>query len=522
MAGAGARTSSAGRPRASSPTSAAAGPSDLVQAADSLSFIETLTPSSAGSRAAARPRVRVAKLDFMWERIRVPPRGARAAALRGGARRVDEPVAVPARSMRRSGCAPLGATSAAVAGGTFVGVLAQTGSWRRGILGRSASPDWTHTSRAGRSDRCDGDPLRDRARAVVRDGWGALTRASAVANVRVRNAATSAACSPTPTTRATRRRCCSRSTRASRRGPARRARAPRRRAHPRALRDVDRARRADGPVRVPGRARPPTSSSARARARTGRASRWPRPEARASARSGHAAVGPESRPPAASATSRGAEIIRLRPPRQRRLPPAHGRRARAARAGGAARWMTAYRRRALQPGRCARRGCSPGSSARPTRTRACARSPRPSRRLRRAAPGGRPRAARYGCSSRTRPCSRAASRASSATRWRPWPPGHGDAQARPPSSGGLRGPLPDGRGRRPGRAARARRSSAARAAHLGLRPGRGNVLHTFRLLHGDARRPWTRRRSSSRRVGTAAAHTPPRAACGSPTGTTAA
>ena len=56
---------------------------DLLQAADSLSFIETLTPllrewvaSGRSTRAGA-----LAKLDFMWERIRVPAARELGAAL---------------------------------------------------------------------------------------------------------------------------------------------------------------------------------------------------------------------------------------------------------------------------------------------------------------------------------------------------------------------------------------------------------------------------------------------------------
>jgi hypothetical protein len=61
---------------------------DLLQAADSLSFIETLTPllrewiaTGRSSQADA-----LAKLDFMWDRIRVPAARERGRALYEGAR----------------------------------------------------------------------------------------------------------------------------------------------------------------------------------------------------------------------------------------------------------------------------------------------------------------------------------------------------------------------------------------------------------------------------------------------------
>jgi hypothetical protein len=61
---------------------------DVLQAADSLSFIETMTPLLRGWITSGRstPEGALAKLDFMWDRIRVPAAHARGRALYESAR----------------------------------------------------------------------------------------------------------------------------------------------------------------------------------------------------------------------------------------------------------------------------------------------------------------------------------------------------------------------------------------------------------------------------------------------------
>ena len=95
-----------------------------------------------------------------------------------------------------------------------------------------------------------------------------------------------------------------------------------------------------------------------------------------------------------------------------------------------------------------------------------------------------------GASCRTRRSSRAASRASWAIPWRPSPRRPREPRRRRSLPGGRPGAAArrhvTRRRARAGRAAPARRRGVARAAGAwtGLRPGGGNVLHTFRLVHG--------------------------------------
>ena len=107
-------------PSRSSPCTSAGGwpEADLLQAADSLSFIETMAPlvrrwiaDGTTSRESA-----LAKLRFMWERIRVPAahelgRALDERALRGVQRGVTRLAAAARRSPRRSRCAPSSATT---------------------------------------------------------------------------------------------------------------------------------------------------------------------------------------------------------------------------------------------------------------------------------------------------------------------------------------------------------------------------------------------------------------------------
>ena len=119
--------------------------------------------------------------------------------------------------------ASLGDDALPVAGGTFIGVLAQTGfiELPDSVIALGAC------RRRSRGIERDGETLaigaltthrRSSASALVRDGWRALaaTASASVANVRVRNAGDGRRRARRRRLRlATRRRCCWRSARAS-------------------------------------------------------------------------------------------------------------------------------------------------------------------------------------------------------------------------------------------------------------------------------------------------------------------
>ena len=302
---------------------------------------------------AARPaRAALAKLDFMWERIRVAGRArARPRALRERARggrvtragcgpeTLDEALALrvalgddalPSPAAPSSACSLRRASSAAGAPSSRSARRAGARGHRARRRRRSRSARWRRTAAVERERAsCATAGVRSR------DCFGE------VANVRVRNVATVGGvladadyASDPPCDAA------ARSTRASSSpGPGGERELARRRADPRPLRDGDRAGRA-----ARARARPaaasarPTASSARARSED-------RPcvgvavAAATRSRGGERAQSAESAPverPAAAARARSRAlrrgIDRSRPPRLRRLPPAHGRRRGAPRA----------------------------------------------------------------------------------------------------------------------------------------------------------------------------------------------
>ena len=349
---------------------------------------------------------------------------------------------------------------------------------------------------------------------LVHDGWRALADASARSRTCACAASRrSAGCSPTPTTRATRRRCCWRSAPAS----SSRARAAR------ASLGVDELilghyETAIEPdelivrVRVP---RPRAAAYVKFRSRSSE----DRPcvavaAARLADGEERVAIGAVSDRPAAARRARGAELDQ-RPARQRRLPAAHGRRPRAA-GPGDARWMTASRLASLQPGRRAAGHAARAHPALPLPARARARRARGRTSCREGCvvllPEDVADTQLYGCLVPDTPIlARGVARFA------------GDpvaAVAAPTPRAAARAltcleadyePLPEPRRSTP-RWPRERRSSTsvdelrgAAGTWTGLRPGGGNVLHTFRLLHGRGEAGFDEAEVTSRASGSAPA-----------------
>ena len=230
-----------------------------------------------------------AQLTYMFERIRVAagPRRSREPLYEAGAgrcRREPEWLAPASLDEALALRAERGDEATVVAGGTFVGDPRQPAAARsprrssrlRGVPGTRRGRGETASCGSARWSRTAPSSARRRRC----EGWPALAHTFSPSS-RARACGTrrpSAACSPTPTTPPTRRRCCARCGRAAvARSVRRRARDPGRRADRRPLRDVARARRADRRGARPRRRRtaPSTASSARARTRTGRASASP-------------------------------------------------------------------------------------------------------------------------------------------------------------------------------------------------------------------------------------------------------
>ena len=129
---------------------------DLLQAADSLSFIETLTPLLREWIATGRSTREgaLAKLDFMWDRMQVPRarelgrRDLRARARGGLVTRWLWPETLDGGA--RAARVELGDDALPIAGGTFVGVLAarRASSSSAGTCSRSVAWPASPTSRA--------------------------------------------------------------------------------------------------------------------------------------------------------------------------------------------------------------------------------------------------------------------------------------------------------------------------------------------------------------------------------------